>query len=106
MKMPWQCLGISFFCSSRFQIADSIHHDQENMITPQPNNYIFPKNNYYFYSNFFKNICISHFFVVSLYYKIRTTLNNNIMNPIIIAILIWISVEVICKIQDKFFLNK
>ena len=34
MKMPWQCLGISFFCSSRFQIADIIHHDQENMITP------------------------------------------------------------------------
>lgn len=74
MKMPWQCLGISFFYSSLFQITDSIHHDQEDMIqtqedmiTPQPNNYILPKNNYYFYSNFFKNICISHFFVVSLY---------------------------------------
>lgn len=49
MKMPWQCLGISFFYSSRFQITDSIHHDQEDMIQTQPNNYILPKNNYYFY---------------------------------------------------------
>ena len=35
MKMPWQCLGISFFYSSRFQITDSIHHDQEDMIQTQ-----------------------------------------------------------------------
>ena len=27
-------------------------------------------------------------------------------NPIIIALLIWGAVEIICKIQDKFFLNR
>lgn len=109
--MPWQCLGISFLYTAADFRLTALAINQEDMIQSlpypyptapsgehltEPNhhiaiNHIFLKKNNYYFCNYCRKICISHLFVVSLYYKIRTTSNNNIMETIIETIgrIIW-----------------